>query len=268
MILPDLQSDWPESWRLSHAYDLLEIDPRTKAVLGYTYAYRTRRDKALELLKNVCPPPARIIDIAAAQGNMSLHLAEQGYNVYWNDLRTELFDYAMLKYERGDINALPGNIIDLKIDQLFDCALATEVIEHTAHPDQFLASVARVVRPGGYVVLTTPNGAYMLNDLPKFSECNDPSAFEHRQFGPNSDDHIFLLHPAEIQSIAAAAGLRVCRLEEITNPLTNGHLKTELLLKTLPESAVQFIERLGRMTPEFIRRRTHTCLAVLLQKIP
>jgi 2-polyprenyl-3-methyl-5-hydroxy-6-metoxy-1,4-benzoquinol methylase len=268
MIIPQLSSDWPNSWQLSHAYDLLEIDPDNRSVLGYTYAYRNRRDKALELLKTACPPSARIIDIAAAQGNMSLHLAEQGYEVYWNDLRSELFEYVMLKYERGNIHALPGNIFDSKVENLFDCALATEVIEHTAHPDQFLASVASVVKTGGYIVLTTPNGAYMLNNLPKFSDCSDPSAFESRQFGPNSDDHIFLLHPEEIHQIARAAGLRVCRLELITNPFTNGHLKTELLLKVLPATAVRILETLGRMTPDFIRRRTHTCLAVLLQKLP
>ena len=268
MVIPELQSDWPESWRMSHAYDLLEIDAASSEVLGYTYAYQARRDRAVELLTNVCPLPSRIVDIAAAQGNMSLHLAEQGYEVYWNDLRSELFEYVMLKHERGNIHALPGNIFDSQVENLFDCALATEVIEHTAHPDQFLVSVASVVKPGGYIVLTTPNGAYMLNDLPKFSDCSDPSAFESRQFGPNSDDHIFLLHPEEIHEIAKAAGLRVCRLELITNPLTNGHLKTELLLKILPAPVIRAIEKLGRLTPGFIRRRTHTCLAVLLQKLP
>ena len=268
MKIPEICPTWPESWHLSHAYDLLELAPGTSAVPGYTYAYQARRDKALNLLKKACPLPARVIDIAAAQGNMSLYLAEQGYEVYWNDLRSELFEYVMLKYERGNIHALPGNIIESKVVNLFDCALATEVIEHTAHPDQFLVSVASVVKPGGYIVLTTPNGAYMLNDLPKFSDCSDPSAFESRQFGPNSDDHIFLLHPEEIHEIAKAAGLRVCRLELITNPLTNGHLKTELLLKIMPEPVIRAIEKLGRLTPGFIRRRTHTCLALLLQKLP
>lgn len=266
MILPDPKPEWPESWKVSHVYDRLELEPASTEVPGYTSAYCCRRDEALKLVQSVCTPPARIIDIAAAQGNMSLYLAEAGYEVYWNDLREDLFDYVMLKHVRGTIHPLPGNIIDLKCPDLFDCALVAEVIEHTAHPDEFLAAVARLIKPGGHIVLTTPNGAYMLNDLPKFSECSDPSAFEHRQFGPNSDDHIFLLHPDEIHSIAAKTDLTVCQLKLITNVLTNGHLKTKTLLRLLPKLAVQVLERLTRNLPFLIRKKIHTCLAVQLRK--
>ena len=36
----------------------------------------------------------------------------------------------------------------------------TEVIEHVAHPDRLLQQAAALVRPGGYVVMTTPNGRF------------------------------------------------------------------------------------------------------------
>jgi 2-polyprenyl-3-methyl-5-hydroxy-6-metoxy-1,4-benzoquinol methylase len=41
---------------------------------------------------------------------------------------------------------------------LFDAVLITEVIEHVAHPDEFLAKTAALVKPHGSIVLTTPNG--------------------------------------------------------------------------------------------------------------
>jgi 2-polyprenyl-3-methyl-5-hydroxy-6-metoxy-1,4-benzoquinol methylase len=266
MIRPEPQSAWPESWKLSHIYDMLELEPASNDVPGYTWAYRSRRDEAMALLQRACPPPAKIIDIAAAQGNMSLYLAEAGYEVYWNDLRGELFQYVLQKHERGIIRPLPGNIVDVHHHEAFDCALVAEVIEHTAHPDEFLSAVARLIRPGGHIVLTTPNGAYMLNKLPKFSDCKDPSAFEDRQFGPNSDDHIFLLHSEEIHTLASKAGLRVCSLGLITNPLTNGHLKLSSLLRCLPAFGIQFLERLGRRFPGFIKKRIHTCLVAHLEK--
>lgn len=40
----------------------------------------------------------------------------------------------------------------------FDAAVAVEVIEHVDDDEGFVRNLARVVRPGGPVVLTTPNG--------------------------------------------------------------------------------------------------------------
>ena len=123
----------------------------------------------LAILGEVLEPGARVLDVAGAQGNFSLALAEMGYRVTWNDLRGELADYVRLKHERGAVEYAPGNMFELRADTLFDAVLITEVIEHVAHPDQFLAQAAALVRPGGYVVMTTPNGRYFRNTLPKFS---------------------------------------------------------------------------------------------------
>ncbi len=154
-----LDDSWPDSWKYSYPYDLEEVYGESKN-LGYTYAYSNRRRHALRLVTEVVAPGARILDIAAAQGNFSLALAEMGYKVTWNDLRGELADYVRLKHERGDVEFAPGNAFDLTFPVLFDAVLITEVIEHVAHPDQFLANTARLVRPGGHIVMTTPNGAH------------------------------------------------------------------------------------------------------------
>src|SRR5262249_34475334 len=150
----------------SYSYDLEEIYGEISN-LGYAYAYQTRRSHTLNLLKEVLSPGDRILDIAAAAGNFSLPLAEMGYDVTWNDLRADLVDYVRMKHETGSINFAPGNAFELRFPSLFDAVLITEVIEHVAHPDEFLAKTASLVRPGGYIIMTTPNGAYFRNTLPK-----------------------------------------------------------------------------------------------------
>lgn len=241
-------ADWPESWRLSYAYDLLEVYG-DRSNLGYTYAYEQRRDRALELVASVLAPGGSILDIAAAQGNFSLALAERGYAVTWNDIRADLVDYVKMKYERGTIAYAPGNAFDLSFPRLFDAVLVTEIIEHVAHPDAFLAHVAKLVRPGGHIVMTTPNGKYFRNRLPRFSDCPDPSAFEALQFKPNADGHIFLLHPDEIPPLAAAANLSLAATSTFTTPLTAGHLKSRALLPKVPKAFVATAERLACRLP-------------------
>jgi 2-polyprenyl-3-methyl-5-hydroxy-6-metoxy-1,4-benzoquinol methylase len=144
--------------------------------------------------------------------------------------------------------------------------LLAEVIEHVAHPDELLANAARLVRPGGWVVMTTPNGAYFRNRLPRFTDCADPARFELLQFRPDADGHIFLLHPDEVPALAAKAGLAIERFELFTNPLTNGHVKTEAVLRWLPEEVVHRLERVTQKLPAALTRRLQVQMGVRLRK--
>jgi len=170
------------------------------------------------------------------------------------------------KQDHGHINFVPGNAFELNVDVPFDAVVITEVIEHVAHPDEFLAKVARLVRPGGYVVMTTPNGAYIRNRLPKFSECSDPTRYEPVQFKPNSDGHIFLLHPDEIGPLATYAGLRIDKVTLFNNPLTCGHMKTELILQVMPRGAVDLLELLTASLPRRLATRLFGQMAARFRK--
>lgn len=261
------QPNWPESWRLSHLYDTLELGVSlVPGRRGYGSAWRNRQRRTIELIRSVAAPPARILDVAAAQGNLSLRLAEMGYHVSWNDLRSELADYVRLKWERGKVDYFPGNAFEVRFPYLFDVVVATEIIEHVAHPDQFLSQLRSLVKPGGHLVLTTPNGEYFLNRLPRFSECPDPSKYEAMQFKPNSDGHIFLLHRDELAPLASQAGLSLLTCRVYNNSLTCGHRKTEGLLGILPK---RWVEALEHWTSSFQGRRAgrwHSQLAMLMRR--
>ena len=259
------ESNWPQSWKESYFYDQSEIYGEISHY-GYAYAYENRRRETLRLLIEVLSPGARILDVAAAQGNFSLTLAELGFDVTWNDLRTELADYVRLKQERGKIAFAAGNAFELAFPSLFDAVLITEIIEHVAHPDDFLAKAATLVRPGGYIVMTTPNGGYFKNRLPKFSECTDPAVFESMQFKPNADGHIFLLHTDEIKPLAQRAGLVVEKIALFTNPLTAGHVKTEPLLKILPRTIVDVAETVSRSLPSALKKKALVQMGVRFRK--
>ena len=261
----ELEDKWPASWKASYRYDLEEVYGRVTN-RGYAYAYDRRRRATFSLVTEVLPPGARILDVAAAQGNFSIALAEMGYEVTWNDMRAELADYVRLKQEFGTIHFAPGNAFNIDLPSGFDGVLITEVIEHTAHPDQLLARTAQLVRPGGYVVMTTPNGAYVRNKLPKFSESSDPAVYESVQFKPDADGHIFLLHPDEIEPLAARAGLVLERLILSTNPLTSGHVKTEFFLRRLPRPLVDGIEHFTGAFPPSLTTRLMTQMAVRFRR--
>lgn len=262
-----LQPEWKENWKLSYPYDQLEIYGETKDNIGYAYAYEQRRNQTFALVEKVARKGDKILDVAAAQGNFSLRLAEIGYDVTWNDIRADLAEYAEMKRENGRITYKPGNVFEVEFDSLFDVVLATEVIEHVAHPDEFLYKLSKLVKSDGSIIITTPLGSYFKNNLPKFSEFANPEIFEAKQFMPNSDGHIFLLYIDEIYTIAKSAGLQVVSLKYYTNPLTNGHMGLNKLLNILPKKFVFSVEKMTQKLPLFIGKKIHNGFAVLLKKV-
>ncbi len=269
MLRPAYDEAWPESYRISHHYDEMDVwGKRDDRDLGYCNSYRIRRQWTFDSIKELVPAGGTILDVAAASGNFSLPLAESGYRVTWNDLRADLAGMVKLKHEFGQIDFAPGDIFELagKWAAHFDAVVACEVLEHVAHPDQFLACLAGLIKPGGRLFLTTPNGSYFRNNLPRFSDCPDPSVFEQMQFKPNSDGHIFLLDPAEFRDLSAHEGLIVERLLVMTNLLSHGHVKLGHLLPYLPDSLVRALESASRKLPRPLRDKIHTQMCAVLHK--
>lgn len=255
MKIPAINNDWPSSVKESHLYDRLEVGGE-RFNAAYATMYGHRRQRTLAALQDYCPTSSKVLDLAAASGNFSIGAAELGYQVTWNDLRAELIDYVKLKARRElGIDFVPENIFELsgKYDGAFDCVMALEVIEHVAHPDDFVAKLSDLVKPGGIIIVSTPNGGYFRNSLPRFTECKDPSVFESMQFGPNADDHIFLLYEDEMIDFGEKAGLELLRYEQFTNPLSAGHVKLRHLHKVLPVSMIEFLENRSRRMPKFVK---------------
>jgi SAM-dependent methyltransferase len=100
-------------------------------------------------------------------------------------------------------------------DGEFDGVILMEVLEHfTVDPMFALAEINRVIRPGGYLLLTTPNIASWaaLRSLLQWRSPYLYGLFERR---PNPDRHNREYTVMEVDYLARAAGFTVERLEAI-----------------------------------------------------
>ena len=62
---------------------------------------------------------------------------------------------AFLRDQGWDARCMNAETISLP--PVFDCIVAGELIEHLSNPGRFLSSAASCLRPGGLLILTTPN---------------------------------------------------------------------------------------------------------------
>lgn len=93
------------------------------------------------------PRRLRVLDLPAGAGHLSDALRQRGYEVVSADFNRDRSDYLF-----ADMNkTLPFE------DASFDVVTCLEGIEHVLDPFHLLGELARVCRPGGRVVISTPN---------------------------------------------------------------------------------------------------------------
>lgn len=97
---------------------------------------------------------SKVLDVPMGPGALSVYLHHQGYKVYGADIdlhQSAAIEPSIIR-KRADLNkAIPFE------SDFFDLVVSLEGIEHLENPFQFVREVSRVLRPGGYFILSTPN---------------------------------------------------------------------------------------------------------------
>jgi len=162
---------------------------------------------------------ARVCDVGAGRGAFSKlvgewleheHGREPRQHVFACDLIPESFEYPAIACARtGADGRLPFP------DAHFDASVSIEVIEHVQDQFAFLRELARITKPGGRVIVTTPNVLNMNSRLRTlltgFPALFDPlplSAADPRLLG----GHIHPISPYFLAYTALRAGLERPRL--------------------------------------------------------
>lgn len=99
-----------------------------------------------------------VLDIASGSGYGTKILAESAKFVYGVDVNEAAVNYSKKKYASKNIEYLVGDgeSIPLK-DNSVDVVITFETIEHIKNYSKFLDEVARVLKPDGLAIVSTPN---------------------------------------------------------------------------------------------------------------
>ena len=162
----------------------------------------------------------RVIDIGCGGGILAESMAVRGAVVTGIDLSEKPLKVAQLHLlesgQKVDYRLVAAEEIAQQEGNSFDCVTCMEMLEHVPDPLSTVRAAATLVKPGGWVFLSTLNrnpksflfailGAeYLLNLLPK-------GTHEYRRF----------ITPAELAAMSRDAGLTVSEFTGMTyNPIS------------------------------------------------
>jgi 2-polyprenyl-3-methyl-5-hydroxy-6-metoxy-1,4-benzoquinol methylase len=158
---------------------------------------------ALEMLRAHIGVEACILDVGAGAGAFSQRLLDHGY---WKleavELRSDAFAVPEVPVHALDLN-------DAWAEQLAgraDAVVSLEVIEHLENPWQFARQCAAAVRPGGWVLLSTPNIESSRSRI-EFLLGGEFRFFRAKDF--TGCGHITGLTATQMERVGARAGLEL-----------------------------------------------------------
>jgi len=229
-----------EAWL--REFDLRDLDA-TEARSMWALKYHSRLRRALAALEGL-PAGATVLEVGCSQANASLLAAEEGLRALALDRDVRALAYARRKWERGDFTALCGCAEALPLAEgSCDAVLALEVLEHLPDPPGALREMARVLRPGGPLVVTTPNAAFIHERLPTYSGRPGGQTAKPEADGAG---HLFAFTPAELRRLADDAGFTVRSAGYEGSVVMSGRMR---LNRLLPPGAVTALSHAVNRAP-------------------
>jgi 2-polyprenyl-3-methyl-5-hydroxy-6-metoxy-1,4-benzoquinol methylase len=117
----------------------------------------------------------RLLDLGCGNGSLSQKIAQQGYEVV--GVEDSASGILFASENISECTFIQASIYDLPyadLENAFDIVISVEVIEHLLYPRDLIRSAKKCLKPGGWLILTTPYHGYwknlMLSLLEKMDE--------------------------------------------------------------------------------------------------
>jgi SAM-dependent methyltransferase len=186
-----------------------------------------------------------IVDIACGSGYGSALLArDRRHRVTGIDLSPDAIEAATAAWSRSNLVFTIGDGLDLRMPPgSADTVVSFETIEHVVDPVRFLDQIALLLRPGGRLVLSTPDRSYYSPGAQR-GESHNPFHLSEMTRSELLElvgsrfrvIEVYGQTPANLAAVTASArrtGLVKHAIRQVTNPIVGRGRIAEVLLPML-----------------------------------
>lgn len=162
-------------------------------------------------------PAGRILDVGSALGTFLKIAERRGWKPQGVEISKFAADFARnergLPVFHGDLEAFDG------ADASFDVVTFWDSIEHVTHPLENMRTAARLVRPGGRILLTTDNFDCLIADVARLSYRMSFGAVRYAMERVFIAPNRAFFTEATLRSMLERCGLKVVVFEKMEYPL-------------------------------------------------
>jgi SAM-dependent methyltransferase len=225
--------------------DSLNIDSERIWCQGHHKAFAYKKwDKNFKYLNQTRNHPLRLLDIGCGTGGFLEHAQNGEFELYGFDASKAQSEYARkrfpnVRYARSCSEYLVEHG-DRKLQ--FDVITLWDVIEHIRNPLDYLREMRGVIRPGGLVYISTPNGLAKLWKL-KLYKLFSIEIDLRGEFMPW--EHVFYYSPRSLEYLLRKSGFKMLKLGAVPcyrRPLSKFEITRRALffsMKMFPSRAFQ-----------------------------
>jgi len=152
------------------------------------------------LARRYGPAQGSVLELGCGMGHLLAWLVDR-YQVFGCDINPWALDHAKENVSVGKFLLLSGDMPYAFPGAVFDILIAKHVVEHLRYPDQAVAEMSRVLKPGGLLILATPNLSSLMRKRKK-----------DKWIGYKDPTHISLRAPEDWLSSLRMHGLRSFRV--------------------------------------------------------
>lgn len=177
------------------------------------WLHNVRRNWVMRALDQVSPSQAHFYEIGIGCGIYTNLMAQRG-KVFAVDINPAFVDAA------NSIQNVAAQVADITQDSFapaHDVALCSEVLEHVPDSASALKNIFTSLKPGGYLILTTPNSYSTVELTARLLSYGPVVELARMVYGESVDDlgHINRMTRCQLRAQIDTAGFEVIRQENI-----------------------------------------------------
>ncbi len=178
----------------------------------------------------------KILDVGCGDGLFIYPLKELGWQVYG----LEINDEAAQRARARGLNVKTLDLLDSDFpDDFFDVVRMLSVLEHLHHPSKYLKKAYKILKPGGYLIIETPNIESLASKI-----------FGKSWAGLDVPRHLYHFNDKTLKKIISNNGFQIKKLffksvGTIASSITQSKFSKFLIIITAPFDFITDLFKMG-----------------------
>ena len=214
-----------------HSHYILE---RQKRIKSFSKLYNSR----LSLIESLYPSKGDLLDIGCGAGFFLNSAKERGWNCHGLEILPEYIKYAKENFALENIRCESLDEPLTYDENTFDVVTLWDLIEHLRNPIKSLKQINRVMKPGGLLVMWTPN-------------VKNAIFLKEKWIGYTTLPHLYFFSGDSLNNILGKVGFKIVYLK--TNKAKKGLLESKGCNPFDKSEKLNKLEKPNKLIERFLR---------------